>query len=136
MTSETQESVVTQKTIELCQAILDQPEFQTIRRQVDLFLADEEAKSQYQSVMQQGEQLQHKQQMGQSLSNEEIAQFEKSRESLINNSVARGFLDAQQGMQKLQESVNQYVSKTFELGRVPNPDDFSGSCGSGCGCHH
>jgi cell fate (sporulation/competence/biofilm development) regulator YlbF (YheA/YmcA/DUF963 family) len=136
MTSETQESAVTQKTLELCQAILDQPEFQTIRRQVDVFLADEAAKGQYQLLMQQGELLQHKQQMGVPLSDEEIAQFEKSRESLLNNAVARDFLDAQQGMQKLQDSVVQYVSKTFELGRVPNPEDLSGSCGSGCGCHH
>src|SRR5262249_24664134 len=136
MTSETQESAVTQKTLELCQAILDQPEFQAMRRQIDVFLADEEDKGQYQLVMQQGEMLQHKQQMGVTLSNEEIAAFEKSRDSLINNAVARGFLDAQQGVQKLQESVNQYVSKTFELGRVPSPEDLSGSCGSGCGCHH
>jgi hypothetical protein len=29
------------------------------------------------------------------------------------------------------------VSKTFELGRVPEESDMeSGSCGSGCGCHH
>ncbi len=41
-------------------------------------------------------------------------------------------------MQKLQQSVSQYVSKTFELGRVPEESDLesSGSCGSGCGCHH
>ena len=30
----------------------------------------------------------------------------------------------------------QFVSKTFELGRVPTLEDFSsGECGSGCGCH-
>jgi cell fate (sporulation/competence/biofilm development) regulator YlbF (YheA/YmcA/DUF963 family) len=132
----TEESVITQKTRELCQTILDQPEVQNIRRQIESFMTNDEAKTQYQLLSEKGEFLQHKQQQGLPLSNEEIADFEQSREALFNNPVARGFLDAQQEMHKMQESLGQYVAKTFELGRVPSPDDFqSGSCGSGCGCH-
>ena len=132
-----EESVITQKTRELCQTILDQPEVQTILRQVESFMSNEEAKTQYQLLSEKGEFLQHKQQQGLPLSNEEIADFEQRREALFNNPVARGFLDAQQEMHKMQDSLGQYVAKTFELGRVPSPDDFpSGSCGSGCGCHH
>jgi hypothetical protein len=73
--------------------------------------------------------------MGMPLSNDEILEFEKHRDALVNNPVAKGFLDAQQQMQTVQESVGQYVAKTFELGRLPSEEDFS-SCGSGCGCHH
>jgi hypothetical protein len=52
------------------------------------------------------------------------------------NPVARGFLDAQQQMHKTQETVMKFVSKTFELGRVPTMEDMQeGSCGTGCGCH-
>jgi cell fate (sporulation/competence/biofilm development) regulator YlbF (YheA/YmcA/DUF963 family) len=132
-----EDSVIIVKTRELCETILVQPEFQNIRRQIDTFLADEAAKSQYQQVVEKGEQLQHKQQMAVPLSNEEVAEFENQREQLVNNPVARAFLDAQQEMHRLQESVNQYVAKTFELGRVPAAEDFdSGSCGSGCGCAH
>jgi cell fate (sporulation/competence/biofilm development) regulator YlbF (YheA/YmcA/DUF963 family) len=132
----TEESVITQKTRELCQTILDQPEVQNIRRQIESFMTNDEAKTQYQLLSEKGEFLQHKQQQGLPLSNEEIADFEQSREALFNNPVARGFLDAQQEMHKMQESLGQYVAKTFELGRVPSPDDLqSGSCGSGCGCH-
>jgi cell fate (sporulation/competence/biofilm development) regulator YlbF (YheA/YmcA/DUF963 family) len=132
----TEESVITQKTRELCQTILDQPEVQNIRRQIESFMMNDEAKTQYQLLSEKGEFLQHKQQQGLPLSNEEIADFEQSREALFNNPVARGFLDAQQEMHKMQESLGQYVAKTFELGRVPSPDDLqSGSCGSGCGCH-
>ena len=134
--STTTEDAVLQKTRELCQTIVDQPEFQALRSQVDAFLASEESKQQYQLVMEKGEALQQKQQMGMPLSNDEIAEFEKHRESLINNPIARAFLDAQQEMHKVQESVGQYVAKTFELGRMPSPDDFSsGSCGPSCGCH-
>jgi cell fate (sporulation/competence/biofilm development) regulator YlbF (YheA/YmcA/DUF963 family) len=132
----TTQDTVQQKTRELCQAIVDQPEFQEMRRQIEAFMGDETAKSQYQKVMEQGEMLQHKQQMCSPLSNDEIASFEQDRDALVNNPVARGFLDAQQQMNKVQESVGQLVAKTFELGRLPMDEDMDGgSCGSGCGCH-
>jgi cell fate (sporulation/competence/biofilm development) regulator YlbF (YheA/YmcA/DUF963 family) len=132
-----EESVVVQKTKELCQTILDQPEFQTMLQQIESFMANDEAKLQYQLLSERGEYLRHKQQQGLQLSDEEVSEFEEQREQFLNNSVARGFLNAQQEMHKVQESVGQYVSKTFELGRVPNAEDFdSGSCGHGCGCHH
>jgi hypothetical protein len=34
----------------------------------------------------------------------------------------------------LQEGVQQWVAKTFELGRPPTQDEMGGSCGPGCGC--
>jgi len=136
MSTQVADSLITQKTRELCQTIVDQPEFDDIRKRIDTFMADEGAKLQYQLVMEKGEMLQHKQQMGLPMTADEITDFEKNRDALVNNPVARDFLDAQQAMQKVQESVGQYVSKTFELGRAPTEDDFSsGSCGSGCGCH-
>jgi len=132
----TTQDTVQQKTRELCQAIVDQPEFHEMRRQIEAFMGDEAAKTQYQTVIEKGEMLQHKQQMGAPLSNDEIVAFEKDRDALVSNPVARGFLDAQQQMHKVQESVGQYLSKTFELGRMPTEEDINGgSCGSGCGCH-
>ena len=136
MSTTTTETPIVQATRALCRTILDQPEFKNVRRQVDAFMADESARAQYQVVIEKGEELQHKQQMGLPLTNDEIGEFEKNRTALVDNPVARGFLDAQQEMQKVQESVGQYVAKTFELGRLPTEEDFdSGSCGSGCGCH-
>jgi len=129
--------VIVQKTKELCQAILDQPEYQDIRRRVDTFLANEDAKTQYRTASEKGEHLQHKQEQGVTLSKQEIEEFEKYRDAVVNNPVTRDFLDAQQEIHKVQESVTQYVTKTFELGRVPAEEDFdSGSCGHGCGCSH
>src|SRR5947209_2976217 len=134
--STTTEDVIIQKTKELCQTIVEQPEFQNLRRQVEAFLANEQTKQQYQLVVEKGEALQQKQQTGMPLSNDEIAEFEKHRETLVNDPIARGFLDAQQEMHKVQESVGQYVAKTLELGRMPTSEDFpSESCGHGCGCH-
>ena len=136
MQATAEDTAFVQKTRELCETLINQPEFQQIRQRIDTFMADDGAKNQYQAVMEQGDSLSHKQQTGLPLDGGEIAEFEKSRDSLLANSVAREFIDAQQQMHKMQESVMQYVSKTFELGRVPTSEDFSaGSCGTGCGCH-
>lgn len=133
----TEESTVILKTKELCQTILDQPEYGALRKQVDAFMANEDAKNQYQSVLEKGDVLQQKQQTGAPLTGEEITEFESAREQLLSNPVAKGFLDAQESMHRIQSSVSQYVAKTFELGRLPSEEDFNqGSCGSGCGCSH
>jgi cell fate (sporulation/competence/biofilm development) regulator YlbF (YheA/YmcA/DUF963 family) len=139
MQTQIEESVVIQKTKELCQAILEQPEFQSMRQRVDVFMADDKARAQYDSLMVKGQLLQQKQQAGLPLDGGEITEFETLREGFLNNPVARGFLDAQEDMHKLQDSVVQYVSKTIELGRVPEEGelDSGAGCGhGGCGCKH
>jgi cell fate (sporulation/competence/biofilm development) regulator YlbF (YheA/YmcA/DUF963 family) len=131
------EDVVLQKTLELCEAIVQQPQFQSIRQQVDSFMADAKAQQQYESLNEKGRNLHHKQQQGLELAPAEISEFDSERDAFFRNPVAKGFVDAQEAMHHIQEEVNQYVSKTFELGRVPAAEEMeSGSCGSGCGCHH
>jgi cell fate (sporulation/competence/biofilm development) regulator YlbF (YheA/YmcA/DUF963 family) len=135
--TETEASPVILKTRELCQAILDQPEIRALRKDVEAFMANDQARTQYESLMTRGELLHEKQHAGTPISEAEAAEFEKLRQSFLGNPVARGFLDAQEEMQRIHKSVSQYVSKTFELGRVPEEGDLeSGSCGEGCGCHH
>ena len=128
---------IEEKTRELCQTIVDQPEMASIRQRIDAFLADAGARGQYETVMNKGNALHEKQHNGQQLDGVEIADFEKHRDALLNNSVARSFLDAQAELHELQHSIQKYVSKTLELGRVPTEDDLGeGSCGHGCGCNH
>jgi cell fate (sporulation/competence/biofilm development) regulator YlbF (YheA/YmcA/DUF963 family) len=136
MQTMTQETAITRKTRELCQAILDQPELSDARQRIDKFIADDRAKAQYESLMNKGQALQQKQQTSQ-LTEDEIATFTKERDALMNNPIARGFLDAQEEMHHVHESINKFVSKTLELGRLPTDADFeSGGCGDGCGCGH
>lgn len=133
----TAEDTIVQKTKELCQSIVEQPHFKEMRERIETFMADEAAVAQYQQVAEKNEMLQHKQQMGASLNNEEVKDFETHRDALVNNPVARGFMEARQEMQQVHQTINEYVSKTLELGRLPTDDDMQGgSCGSGCGCHH
>jgi cell fate (sporulation/competence/biofilm development) regulator YlbF (YheA/YmcA/DUF963 family) len=132
-----EENQITLKTRELCQAILDEPNMRSLRQRIDTFMADEKTRAAYDGLVEKGQVLQQKQQMSQPLSNDEIVEFEKTRDKLMTNPVARGFLDAQEELHNVQESIHQYVSKTLELGRVPTEADLGGgNCGHGCGCHH
>jgi cell fate (sporulation/competence/biofilm development) regulator YlbF (YheA/YmcA/DUF963 family) len=132
-----EETPVLQKTRELCQTILDQPNMQSIRQRIDTFMADDKTRAQYDGLMEKGQVLQQKQQQSLPLSGEEIADFEKHRDALLQNPVARNFLDAQEELHDVQHSVQQYVTKTLELGRLPTEEDLnSGGCGHGCGCGH
>ncbi len=111
-----------------------QPDFQKVRRQVDAFMGDQSAQAQYQSLSEKGQALHQKQHQGMPLDPEEIAAFDKERDVFFANAIAKGFVEAQEQMHKVQETVSQYVIKTFELGRAPLPADFeSGCCGGG---HH
>jgi cell fate (sporulation/competence/biofilm development) regulator YlbF (YheA/YmcA/DUF963 family) len=89
-----EETVVVQKTRELCQAILDQPNMRDIRQRIDAFLGDEKSRAQYDGLMAKGQTLQQKQQSSMPLTGDEIDSFERDREALLKNPVARGFLDA------------------------------------------
>lgn len=136
MQTEVGEDVIAQKARELCEAIVSQPNFRASHQRIEAFLADDQARGQYESLMTKGQALQEKQQRALPLDDEEIAAFEKDRAALLNHPVARGFIEAQEELHQLQHSIQKKISKTLELGRVPGPDDFDGeSCGHGCGCH-
>jgi len=128
---------IEEKTKELCQTIIAQPEMAAIRKRIDTFFADTSARNDYETLTKKGQALHDKQHRGQPLDNTEISDFEKHRETLLKNPVARGFIDAQEELHAMQNSIQKFVSKTLELGRVPTEADLDeGSCGEGCGCHH
>jgi len=136
MESTTKDSPITRKTLELCQTIVSQADFQSLKAKLDSFMRDEVVKFQFQQINELNEILQMRQQSGMEIKEAEIAQFEVLREDLMKNPVAQGYIEAQQEMQKLHETIGRFVNKTFELGRLPEYEDvFDGSCGSGCGCH-
>ena len=133
-----EETPITRKTRELCQAILDEPSMRAVRERIDTFMADEKTRAQYDGLVAKGQALQQKQQMSTPLTGEEISDFEQHRDSLLKNPVAREFLDAQQELHEVRESIHKYVNKTLELGRLPSEEELTDSCCSsdGCGCGH
>jgi cell fate (sporulation/competence/biofilm development) regulator YlbF (YheA/YmcA/DUF963 family) len=100
-------------------------------------MADAKAQAQYERLSEKGRSLHERQHQGLELPAADISAFEAERDEFLRNPVAKGFMEAQEAMHHIQESVNQFVGKTFELGRVPTPEDMEGgSCGADCGCHH
>jgi len=138
MPSTIEETAIARKTRELCQALLDEPTVQAVRQRIDHFMADEQTRAQYDGLVTKGEALQQKQQMSLPLTGEEISDFEQHRDSLLNNPVARAFLDAQQELHRVRESIQKYVNKTIELGRLPSEEELTSDCcgHDGCGCGH
>jgi cell fate (sporulation/competence/biofilm development) regulator YlbF (YheA/YmcA/DUF963 family) len=120
---------------ELCAALVVQPEFVAIRDRIERFGQDPAARDQLNALNEQAGLLQQKQQMGMQLDDAEVAGFERLREGFLANPLAQEFLAAQEEMQAMRDMISSHVSKTFELGRVPKPSDFAGSCGPDCGCH-
>ena len=139
----TQETPVIAKTRELCQTIIEQPHFEKLLADIEAFMGDAEAQALYDAVSNKQQVLMDKQERGESLTEEEINGFEQAREALLGNPVSSAFIDARQHMYDVQDSINKYVGKTFELGRVPMAEELvepkSGCCGGGggggCGCH-
>jgi hypothetical protein len=111
---------------------------QALRQRIDAFMGDDQARAQYDGLLSKGQALQQKQQAAVALTGEEISDFEQHRDSLLKNPVARGFIDAQEELHQVRESIQKYVNKTLELGRLPSEEDLSGGCCShdGCGCSH
>lgn len=137
MTTATADTALIGKIRELCQTILDQPDSKSLRHSIDTFMADDKSRGEYQELVECGEHMHHKQHQGVKLTDDELKSYETLRVTVLENAVVKGFIDAQQEMQKIQESVQQYVTKTLELGRVPEESEFEAeSCGHGCGCDH
>ena len=138
MASTIEETTIAQKTRELCQAILDEPSVKSLRQHIDNFMADEKTRAQYDDLIAKGQTLQQKQQSSTPLTGDEISDFEEHRDTLLKNPVARRFIDAQQELHEVRESIQKYVGKALELGRLPSDEELSeGCCGhDGCGCGH
>jgi len=130
------ETTVLDKTRELCETIINQPEFDDVRKRIDTFLINDAARQQYQELTEQGEYLHHKQHQGVELTKDEIESFEQKRQAFLDNPVARDFMESQDEAFKMRDLVSKYVSKTFELGRVPTEDDLGCCNEGGCGCSH
>jgi cell fate (sporulation/competence/biofilm development) regulator YlbF (YheA/YmcA/DUF963 family) len=131
-----EDTPVIQKTKELCQVILDQPNVQSIRQRIDAFMGDGKTREEYDGLVNKGQALEQKQKMSEPLTRDEIDDFEQHRDALLQNPVARAFLDAQEELHEVQKSVHQYVRKTLELGRLPTDEEVTGPCGQGgCDCH-
>ena len=82
---------IEEKTQELCQTLIAQPEMLSIRKRIDTFLADASTRGQYETLMGKGQALHEKQQHGQPLASAEISDFEKRPRSPAEKSCRERF---------------------------------------------
>ncbi len=123
---------------ELCEAIVADEEVQNAREQAEVFLADEDAVSLYRQMVGLGRALHKKQHQGEEPTAAEEREFNELQDRCDAHPAIVAFVEAQQILQGIAESVNGYVTKTLEKGHVPSEEEVwgkSGGCGEGCGCH-
>lgn len=134
---ESKDTVVITKTKELCQTILEQDQFKALRKHIDDFMSDSSAQELYNSVIDKREYLAHLQDQGIELTDEQFKEFEVARDGLLANPVAKSYLDSQQELLKMQETITTHIGRTIELGRMPTEEDLApqggGCCGGGGG---
>ena len=127
---------IAEGTNQLCETIVSQQGFPELYKKIDAFINDEKLKYEYGVLNDRGALLQQMQDNGMEIKENEIVEFEKLREEFMNNTVATDFLEAQEEVQQLQDKIHQVIAKSFEIGRVPQPEDFD-FCSDGfgnCGC--
>ena len=127
---------IAEGTNQLCEAIVSQEGFAELYKKIDAFINDEKLKYEYGMLNDRGALLQQKQQAGMEIAEDEMADFEKLREEFMANPVATQFLEAQEEVQQVQDRIHQVIAKTFEVGHVPQSEDFD-FCSDGfgnCGC--
>ena len=123
---------IAEGTNQLCEAIVSQEGFAELYKKIDAFINDEKLKYEYGMLNDRGALLQQKQQAGMEIAEDEMADFEKLREEFMANPVATQFLEAQEEVQQVQDRIHQVIAKTFEIGRVPQSEDFD-FCSDGFG---
>lgn len=121
---------------QVCTALLEQAAYQELRGMLERFSEDRAAIEQYEQFAQKQDTLQYKEDQGEMISEDEIKEYEEEELALYNNDTIREFLYAQEQFSKIHSLINQYIIKTIELGRLPQPRDikFNSSCGCGGNC--
>ncbi len=128
-----------EKIRELCEALLQDEGVQGARDRIENFLNNPEATRGYAKLANMNEALNQKQTSGEEITEEEGEAFEQLRSEVMSNPAVQEFAEARGTLQDIEGAIMAYVSRTFELGRVPSESDCAprgggGSCGSGCGC--
>ena len=127
---------------ELCEALLEDDNVVAARERVAGFMNNPAATAGYAKLADLSEQLQRKEMAGEPITEAEGAAFEDLRRATLSDPPVQAFMEARGMLQEIESFVMAYVSRTLELGRIPQENELvaqqgggGGSCGEGCGCH-
>jgi cell fate (sporulation/competence/biofilm development) regulator YlbF (YheA/YmcA/DUF963 family) len=116
---------------QLCQALLDDPSLKAVFGAIDAFMEDDSAKGAFTEMQNKAEVLQMKQQSGQELTAGEVEEYNKVRDAMLENDKAKAFVEAQEKINSVHQTVGSWMSMAFEFGRMPTEEEFEGHCGAG-----
>ena len=135
-------TTVDEKARELCQFIVDQPDFSEARRQIETFLEDAEAQAVYRSWQEKAHEIHRMGHEGLQPNEADLQEVDRLRQAVAGHSVASAFAQAEDQMNGIFGAVTKLLQQTLQLGRVPSAEEMnanSGCCGGGggggCGCH-
>ena len=129
---------LTDKMVELCNELLQQESYQSLRAMVDQFVKDEAAIQQYERFLRNQQALEQKEERQQKLTAEEIREYEQEEMALYENPVIRKYLHAEGEFNKFHRFISQFYMKTIELQRLPELSELKKEgcgCGGSCGGH-
>jgi len=133
----TAELTIDEKIQDLCEAILNDSEYQERAAHIEALLSDPESKSDYVNFTKKGEEMHQKQHSGAEVTDADLDEYETLRKAAEGNSKVKKFMDAQNELNAMHQKVSKYVAKTIENGKVPTTEEINakdGCCGGGCGC--
>jgi cell fate (sporulation/competence/biofilm development) regulator YlbF (YheA/YmcA/DUF963 family) len=116
---------------DLCQALLEDEKLKGVFASIDAFMENDASKELFSEMKTRGEELQTKQQAGIELTAGEVEEYNKLREKMLDDPAAKGFVDAQESIQSVHQTIGNWVSLVFENGRMPTEEEFAGHCGPG-----
>lgn len=126
------------KIAELCNEVLQQEAYHSLRAMVEQFINDEEAVQQYERFLKHQQMLEYKEAQHKQLSAEEISEYEQEELAIYNNPTIRKYLYAEQEFGKFHRLMSQFYTKTIELQRLPQLNELKKEgcgCGGSCGGH-
>lgn len=141
MNNPTLDSGLQEATTALCNLLAESPQVIAAKARIGLFFQNPDATKLFEEVNSYGEELRNKHLAGMPPTEEEIAKFDELRQSVVNNELARGFLESRQAIDGILSTINQYLGMSIDLGRAPSAEEVaearqkasSGGCGCGCG---
>ena len=130
-------ATIEDKAREFCEFVVQDPGFAAARGKIDLFMENEEAKSAYRAWQEKGQQLHQMSHQGAQPSDEDVAEIEMLKATVMANPVAVDFAEAEDHMNSIFGSMVKILQKTLQNGEVPTAEELAENecCGnSGCGC--
>ena len=128
--------------MELASAFAQSQKVVSAKARIGLFYQNPAATDLVRKVSEYGETLRNKHMEGMPPSENEIAEFDKLRQDVVNNPLCKGFLEARQELDEMLAVVNQYMVMAIEKGVAPTDEEVadamtqqmsSCSCGGHCG---